>query len=136
MQKQKKNTTQNSNKAATRSQLNSPPPSRSGSLLSLHILSDKCRKKINGQWTLPAKNEKHETEIAIRNRAIALRVAKLLLKLGNYKFGDGTDFVAQEVQYSHQCKRIYCIKKKKTLVKTNLTEENAIYSYLDLLNQR
>ena len=35
IQKPKKNTTQNSNKATTRSQLNSPPPSRSGVLPSL-----------------------------------------------------------------------------------------------------
>ena len=113
IQKPKKNTAQNSNKATTRSQLNSPPPSRSGILPSLCIFCDKHRKKINGQWTLPGKNEKHEMEIAIQNKAIALKDEKLLLKVGNYKFGDGLDFVAQEVQYHHQFKKIYLHQKEE-----------------------
>ena len=62
---------------------------------------------------------------------------KLLLKVGNYKFRDGSYFVAQEVQYHHRCKReSICFKRKKTLQKNNFTEENAIYSYLNLLNQK
>ena len=80
--------------------------------------------------------EKNQTEIAIRNKAMTLKDEKLLLKVENCKYGDGPDFVAQEVQYHHHCKRMYLIKRKKTLAKTNLTEENAIYSYLNFLNQR
>ena len=114
IQKPKKNITQNSNKATTRSQLNLPPPSRSGVLPSLCIFYDECRKKINRQWILPGKNEKHETEIAIRNKAIALKDEKLLPKVGYYKFGDGPDFVAQEVLYHHQCKRIYLHQKEES----------------------
>ena len=113
IQKTKKNTTQNSNKTTTRPQLNSPPPSRSGVLPSLCMFCDKRRKKINGQWTLPGKNEKHETKIAIRNKAIALKDEKFLLKVGKYKFGDDPDFVAQEGQYHHQCKRIYLHQKEE-----------------------
>ena len=60
-------------------------------------------------------------EIAIRNKAIALKNEKLLLKAGNYKFGDGPDFVAQEVQYRYQCKRIYLHQKEEN------TSENQSY---------
>ena len=33
--------------------------------------------------------------------------------MDNYKFGDSTDFLAQEVQYHHQYKRIYLLKKEE-----------------------
>ena len=88
---------------------------------------------VNGHFW---ENEKNETEIAIRNKAMTLKDEKLLLKVENYKFADGPDFVAQEVQYHHHCKKMYLIKRKKALAKTNLTEENAIYPYLNFLNQR
>ena len=57
IQKLKKNTTQNGNKATNRSQLNSPPPSKSRVLPSLCIFCDKRRKRINGQWTLLGKRK-------------------------------------------------------------------------------
>ena len=63
----------------------------------------------------------HETEIAIQNKAMALKDEKLFLKVGNYKFGDGPDFVAQEVQYHHRCKRIYLHQKEEN------TSENQSY---------
>ena len=120
IQKSKKNTTQNSNKATTRSQLNSPPSSRSGILPSLCIFCDKHRKKINGQWRLSGKNQKHEMEIAIHNKAMTLKDEKLLLKVGNYK-DSGPDSVGQEVQYHHQCKRIFLHQKEEN------TSENQSY---------
>ena len=53
-------------------------------------------------------------------KKISLRIAAKL-KLGNYKFGDGPDFVAQEIQYHHQCKRIYLHQKEE------ITSENQSY---------
>ena len=70
-------------------------------------------KKIGGSWKEPGKNEKHETETAIRNKAKMLN-DESLLKLGNYNFGKGPDFVAKEVHYHYECKRNYLHKKDKS----------------------
>ena len=59
------------------------------------------------------KIEKHETEIAIRNKAKMLNDESIILKIGNYNFGEGPDFVAKEVHYHHECKRNYLHKKDK-----------------------
>ena len=37
----------------------------------------------------------------------------IILKIGNYNFGEGPDFVAKEVHYHHECKRNYLHKKDK-----------------------
>ena len=49
------------------------------------------------------KIEKHETEIAIRNKAKMLNDESIILKIGNYNFGEGPDFVAKELHYHHEC---------------------------------
>ena len=67
-------------------------------------------KKIGGSWTEPGKNEKHDTEIAIWNRAKILNDESMILKTGNYNLRVGPDLVAKEVHYHHECKRNYLQK--------------------------
>ena len=68
-------------------------------------------KKIGGSWTEPGKNEKHETEIAIPSKAKMLNDESMILKIRNYNFRVGPNFVAKEVHYYHECKRNYLHKK-------------------------
>ena len=49
------------------------------------------------------KIEKHETEIAIQNKAKMMNDELMILKIGNYNFGEGPDFVVEEVHYHHEC---------------------------------
>ena len=49
------------------------------------------------------KLEKLETEIAIRNKTKMLNDEPMILKIGNYNFGEGPDFVAKELHYHHDC---------------------------------
>ena len=53
----------------------------------------------------PGKNQKHETEIAIRNKAKKLNDESMILAIGNYNFREGPDFVAKEVHYLHGCRK-------------------------------
>ena len=71
-------------------------------------------KEIGGSWEEPGKSKKHETEIAIRNKPKMLNDESMILKIGNYNFGEGPDFVAKEVHYHHECKRNYLHKKDKS----------------------
>ena len=86
-------------------------PSATGVLHPICIFCNKGRKKIGGSWKEPGKNEKHETEIAIRNKPKMLNDESMILKVGNYNFGEGPDFVAKEVHYHRECKRNYLQKK-------------------------
>ena len=88
---------------------------------------------VNGHFQ---ENEKNETEIAIRNKAMTFKDEKLLLKVENYESGDSPDFVAQKIQYHHHCKRMHLIKRKKTLAKTNLTEKKCNLSILEFLEPK
>ena len=45
------------------------------------------------------------TEKLIRNAMILLDETELMLKIGNYQYGEGTDFVAMEVHYHNYCKQ-------------------------------
>ena len=54
--------------------------------------------------------KKNETEIAISKQAKTLNFERT----GNYNFGEGSDFVAKEVHYHHECKRNYLHKKDKS----------------------
>ena len=65
----------------------------------------------------PEKNQKHETEIAIRNKAKILNDESMILTIVSYNFRKGLDFVAKEVHYHHECKR----KKKDKKDKSNNT---------------
>ena len=38
----------------------------------------------------------------------------MILKIRNYNFREGPDFVAKEVYYHHECKRNYLLKKGKS----------------------
>ena len=38
----------------------------------------------------------------------------MILKIGNYNFGEGINVVAKEVHYHHECKRNYLHKKDKS----------------------
>ena len=69
-------------------------------------------KKIEVHGKNLEKIEKHETEIAIRNKAKMLNDESIILKIGNYNFREGPDFVAKEVHYHHECKR-NCLHKKR-----------------------
>ena len=51
-------------------------------------------KKIEVHGKNLEKIEKHETKIAIRNKANMLNDESMIQKIGNYNFGDGPDFVA------------------------------------------
>ena len=93
-------------KISTRSENTSPLlASATGVLPPLCIFCNRGRKKIGGSWKEPGKNEKHETEIAIRNKAKMFNDKSKILKVGNCNFGEGPDFVAKEVHYHHECKR-------------------------------
>lgn len=67
---------------------------------------------------------------------MTLKDEKPLLKVVSYEFRDSPDFVTQGSSITINVRKSACIKRKKTLAKTNLTEENAIYLYLNLLDQR
>ena len=102
----KPKTSTRSTKISTRSENTSPLlPSATGVLPPICIFCNKGRKKIGGSWKEPGKNEKHETGIAIRNKAKMVNDESMILKIGNYNFGEGPDFVAKEVHYHHECKR-------------------------------
>ena len=104
-----------STKISTRSENTSPLlPSATGVLTPICIFCNKGRKKIGGSWRKPAKNENYETEIAVRNKAKMLNDESMILKIGNYNFGEWLDFVAKEVHYHHQSKRKYLHKKDKS----------------------
>ena len=45
--------------------------------------------------------------MTIRETAAALNDSEMLVKIGNYKFGDGPDFVALEIKYHHSCRKSY-----------------------------
>ena len=51
-------------------------------------------------------------EVTIWNVAAALDNMELLVKIGNYKFGDDPDFVAKEIKYHHTCRKYYKPDKK------------------------
>ena len=89
-------------------------PSATGVLPPICIFCNKGSEKIGGSWKEPGKNEKHETEIAIRNKPKMLNDESMILKVGNYNFGEGPDFVAKEVHYHRECKRNYLHKKDKS----------------------
>ena len=89
-------------------------PSATEVLPPICIFCNKGRKKIGGSWKEPGKNEKHETEIAILNKAKMLNDESMILKIVNYNFGERPDFVAKEVHYHYECKRNYPHKKDKS----------------------
>ena len=55
--------------------------------------------------------ERHETEIAIRNKAKMLIDELMILKTGNYNFGEGPNFVAKGVIITMSVKETIYIKK-------------------------
>ena len=78
-------------------------PSATGVLPPICVFCNKGRKKIGASWKEPGKNEKHEIEIAIQNKAKMLNDESMILKTGNYNFKERPDFVAKEVHYHHGC---------------------------------
>ena len=89
----------------TRSTLQKKPTSPIGCLPSLCIFANKCRKKTKGSWENLGKNESNNAEMTIRETAAALNDSEMLVKIGNYMFGDGPDFVALEIKYHHSCQK-------------------------------
>ena len=65
--------------------------------LTIIVYMVNAEKKINGQWNLPGKSKRQEREIAIQNGTMGMKGEKLLFKVGNYKFGDGPHFLAEEL---------------------------------------
>ena len=91
-------------KISTRSETASPLlPCATGVLPSICIFCNKGRKKIEVHEKNLEKIEKHETEIAIRNKAKMLIDELIILKIGNYNFGEGPNFVAKGGNYHHEC---------------------------------
>ena len=110
----KPTTSTRSTTVSTRSEITSPLlPSAIGVLPPICIFCNEG-KKLEVLWKEPGKNEKYETEIAIRNRAKMLNDESMILKIGNYNFGEKPNFVAKEVYYNHECKRNYLHKKDKS----------------------
>ena len=65
------------------------------------------------------KCEKIEVELTVREAALKLHDEKLLLKIGNYQFGQGQDFIALEAHCHHQCKRNY-LNKQRCITKDSI----------------
>ena len=126
----KPKTSTRSTKISTRSENTSPLlPSATGALPPISIFCNKGRKKIGGSWKEPGKNEKHATEIAIQIKAKMLNDELMILKIGNYNFGEGPDFVAKEVLSHHECKR-NCLHKrdKSSNIKDSALEKLVSYA--------
>ena len=87
----------------------------------MHILRY-GRKKIKRKLVPPGKCEKCETENSISDAATILDDENIQLKVANYEFSEGPDFIALEVHYHHKCKRKYLNKhrnSKKEIAKIN-----------------
>ena len=69
------------------------------------IFCNEGRKKIYGKLVYPEKCENYETEISVRDAATFFDDENIQLKVGNYEFGEGPNFIAQEVHYHHEGKR-------------------------------
>ena len=88
-----------------------PSESNTNILPATCIFCDKKRKKNKQKWEDLSKCESYEAEASIRRAAKDLNDKNLLLKIGDYEFGDGPDFTAMEVQYHHQpCRKEYINK--------------------------
>ena len=64
----------------------------------------------------------YATAIGIRDAATILDDESIQLKVGNYQFGEGPDFIALKVHYHHKCKREYlnkCRDRNKEIAKRN-----------------
>ena len=76
------------------------------------------------------KCKKYVTEISIRDAATTLDYENIQLKVGNYEFGEGPDYIALEVHYHHECKREYLINKsqdrKKEIAKRSSNIESKV----------
>ena len=100
-----------STKISTRAENTSPLlPFATGVLPPICIYCNRRRKNIS--WKDPVKNEKHETEIAIWNNAKIQNDESMILKIGNYIFGQALNFVAKEVHHYYECKKNYLHKKR------------------------
>ena len=113
---------------STRSLIPSPP-SKSNVLPAVCIFCDQKRKKYNGKWVELVSAMTVEVEKTIRAAAKEQNDQKLLLKIGNYEYGEGKDFTAMEVKYHHQpCKSNYVkilrIKKKGDATETIARKES------------
>ena len=71
-------------------------PSSSGFLPVKRIFCDKGRKKIKGKLVFHGKCKKCEAEISIRDGARIPDDENIQLKVRNYEFGEGPDFIALE----------------------------------------
>ena len=99
-------------KISTRSETASPLlPCATGVLPSICIFCNKGRKKNEVHGKNLEKIEKHETKIAIRNKAKMLIDELMILKIGNYNFGEGPNFVAKGVIITMNVKETIYIKK-------------------------
>ena len=103
---------------STRSATTTTASKRTSVFEDLCTFCNKERKEIKGKWCTPGKCEQFETEINIKEAANTLNDNELKSKIGNYKFSEGPDFVALEVQYHHQCKRDYLNKARDYKRKT------------------
>ena len=70
--------------------------------------------------------------MTIRNKAKMLNDDSMILKIGNYNFGDRPDFVAKEVHYRHESKRNYLHKKAKSI---NI-KESTLESFLSYVRKK
>ena len=123
-------------KSTTRSKVPTIPSTSTGCLPALCISCGKIRKRVKGKWENLGNSESRNAEITIRNAAATLNDQALLLMMGNYKFGDGPDFVAKEIKYHHSCRRDYTNRIRVlensvvSLNKTNADFKKQVLSHL------
>ena len=123
--------------STTRKQNKTPlKTSSSGVIERKCIFCNKARKKLKGKWVTIAKNESNLTETLIRNAMIDLSDNELMLKIGNYRYGEGTDFVAMEVHYHNCCKMDFLNKAKLVQPKKDTGVRTIAFNFTaDYINQ-
>ena len=113
-------------RSTTRAKVRTIPSTSTCFLPALCIFCGKIRKKVKGKWENFGNSESRNAEITIRNAAATLNDQALLLMIGNYKFGDGPDFVAKKIKYHQSCRRD-CTNRIRVLEKSvvSLNKTNA-----------
>ena len=64
--------------------------------------------------------------MSIREAADKVEDESITRKIGNYKYKEGSDFIALLVEYCHECKIKYLNKAWNT--KSNSTQEQSVYN--------
>ena len=114
----------------TRQQVVSPKSSSSGVLEKKCIFCNQVRKKVKGKYQNLTKNASSETEFLIRDAMLQLDDNTLGLRIGNYKYGEGADFVALEVHYHNFCKQEYLNRAKAAKPKMEKSKREDAFTFV------